>query len=43
MPRWEDNIKVDIKEISWEGVGQTLCQRIGTSGGGILIMVIGFT
>lgn len=33
MPRWDDNIKIDIKEISWEAVDRTLCQRIGTSGG----------
>jgi hypothetical protein len=29
---WEDNIKMDLKEIGWEWIG-LVCLRTGTSGG----------
>jgi hypothetical protein len=31
--RWEDNIKIDLKEIEWEGMDWLILLRIGTSGG----------
>jgi hypothetical protein len=33
--RWVDNIKIDIREIGWDGVAWTgsIWLRIGTSGG----------
>jgi hypothetical protein len=30
--RWVDNIKMDLREIGWDGVG-LIWLRIGTSGG----------
>jgi hypothetical protein len=30
---WEDNIRMDLKEIWWEGVTGYMWFRIGTSGG----------
>jgi hypothetical protein len=33
--RWVDNIKMDLREIGWDGMGWTVSKwlRIGTSGG----------
>jgi hypothetical protein len=33
--RWVDSIKIDLREIGWDGVVWTgsICLRIGTSGG----------
>jgi hypothetical protein len=31
--RWVDNIKMDLREIGWEGVDWMQWLRIGTSGG----------
>jgi hypothetical protein len=33
--RWVDNIKIDLREIGWDGMVWTgsICLRIGTSGG----------
>jgi hypothetical protein len=31
--RWVDNIKMDLREIGWDGVDWTNWLRIGTSGG----------
>jgi hypothetical protein len=31
--RWEDNIRMDLREIEWEGVTGYIWLRIGTSGG----------
>jgi hypothetical protein len=30
--RWNDNIRLDLREIGLEGVGWIICLRIGTSG-----------
>jgi len=30
---WEHNIKMDVREIGWEGVHGSIWLRIGTSGG----------
>jgi hypothetical protein len=29
---WEDNVKVDLTEIAWEGVDWFIWLRIGTTG-----------
>jgi hypothetical protein len=31
--RWEDNIKMDLREIEWDGMDSLIWIRIGTSGG----------
>jgi hypothetical protein len=33
--RWVDNIKIDLRELGWDGMGWigSICLRIGTSGG----------
>jgi hypothetical protein len=31
--RWVDNIKIDLREIGWDGVDGLIWLRIGTSGG----------
>jgi hypothetical protein len=31
--RWEDNIRMDLREIGWECVDRCIWLRIGTSGG----------
>jgi hypothetical protein len=31
-PRWEDNIKMDLHEVEWEGWTGLMWQRIGTDG-----------
>jgi hypothetical protein len=31
--RWEDNIRMDLREVEWEVVDWILWLRIGTSGG----------
>jgi hypothetical protein len=31
--RWEDNIKMDPREIVWDGVDWMMWLRLGTSGG----------
>jgi len=31
--RWDDNIRMDLREIGWEGVIGFIWLRIGTSGG----------
>jgi hypothetical protein len=30
--RWEDNIRMDVREIGWEGVDGFIWLRIGVSG-----------
>jgi len=32
MRRWEDNIKIDLKEVIWGDTDLFACFRIGTSG-----------
>ena len=32
-PRWEDNIKVDLKEVGWEAWTGLIWLRIGTGSG----------
>jgi hypothetical protein len=32
-PRWKYNIKIDLKEIRWDGMAWIVWVRIGTSGG----------
>jgi hypothetical protein len=31
--RWVDNIKMDLREIGWDGMDRLIWLRIGTSGG----------
>jgi hypothetical protein len=31
--RWEDNIKMDLQEVGWDGVAWIIWLRIGTGGG----------
>jgi len=32
--RWEDNIRMDLSEIGWEGMWtRCICVRVGTTGG----------
>jgi hypothetical protein len=31
--RWEDIIRIDLREIGWGGVSECIWLRIGTSGG----------
>jgi hypothetical protein len=31
--RWVDNIKMDLREIGWDGMDWMMWLRIGTSGG----------
>jgi len=31
--RWEDNIRMDLRKMGWEGVDWIIWFRIGTSGG----------
>jgi hypothetical protein len=31
--RWVDNIKMDLREIGWDGMDWSIWLRIGTSGG----------
>jgi hypothetical protein len=38
--RWEDNIRMDIKEIEWEAWTKCIWIRRGTGGGLFLIMII---
>jgi len=33
--RWEDNIRIDVREIGWEGVDWIHVAQSRTSGGGI--------
>jgi hypothetical protein len=30
--RWVDNVKIDIREIGWDGMAGSIWFRIGTSG-----------
>jgi hypothetical protein len=31
--RWVDNIKIDLRDIGWDGIDGSIWFRIGTSGG----------
>jgi hypothetical protein len=33
--RWVDNIKIDIREIGWDGMTGSIGLRTGTSGGAL--------
>jgi hypothetical protein len=34
-PRWEDNIRMDLREIGWGGMDWIIWLRIGTNGGAL--------